>query len=150
MNTADIDPTTPPAETRCAAHLFQPNKQPSFGALGPLSSGSPLRIPNTPEWPPTILFDVVYASAVIRHFGTQTLVDEIAASWEDSFDPGGIMVAARIDYKVLADERAANAKRRMNHAQARHDARSGPDMTLPYILVPRRAERRVQRDRSAE
>ncbi len=91
-------------------HLFQPNKRTALGRET-LPLGSPLRISDTPEWPPPILFDAVYASAVLHHFGTQTLKDEVAATWKDTFDPGGVMAAADANYKVITDERSAAANR---------------------------------------
>lgn len=140
MNTSDIDPTARPTEKRCTAHLFQPDV-PHFLGLNILPSGSPLRISDNFKWPPVILFDAVYAGAVLHHFGTQTLKDEIAATWKDAFDSGGIMTAAHADDKAIIDERAAATKRTQDRAQGRK-ARRGPDtfdmlMTLPYIMVPR-------------
>jgi hypothetical protein len=143
MNTSDIDPTAPPAEPRCTAHLFRPDTPYRLGVRGreTLPSGSPLRISNSPEWPPAILFDVVYAGAVLHHFGTQTLKDEVAATWKDT-------------YNVNTDERVAAAKRSRNQAEereARYEASGGPDtldmlMALPYILVPRNELQAVMRE----
>jgi hypothetical protein len=143
MTTADVDPTAPPTEKRCTAHAFKLG-DPFLLGRETLSSGSPLRISDTSEWPPAILFDAVYAGAVHHHFGTQTLKDEVAATWKDTY-PGGVMTAAHADYKAITEERAAATERTQNQAQdrkARSKARSGPDtfdmlMTLPYIMVPR-------------
>jgi len=150
MNTSDVDPTAPPAEKRCTAHLFPSDARPEeVLARETLASGHPLRISDSPKWPPAILFDAVYAGAVLHHFGTRTLTDEVAATWKDTFDPGGIMTAADAGYKGITDERAATAERTQDQAQARearHEARDaarvGPDtfdmlMILPYIMVPR-------------
>lgn len=142
MNTADIDPTAPPAERRCTTHLFQLDKPSFLGGLGAPPSGSPLRLSDTPEWPPPILFDAVYAGAVLHHFGTQILKDEVLATWKGTFYPGGVMATAHADYK---DGRAAIAEKTQNQTQdrkARYEARGVPDtfdmlMTLPYIMVPR-------------
>src|SRR5579863_8306326 len=144
MNMSDIKSTTPPAEKRCTAHLFWDDKL-SLGRDS-LPLGSPLQISDSPLWPPAILFDAIYAATVLHHFGTQTLKDEVAASWKHAFDPGGVMTTAQVDYNAITDETAAAAERKLNRAQARkarHDeAHSGPDtfdmlMTLPYIMVPR-------------
>ncbi len=153
MKTSDIDPTAPSAEKRCTAHLFQPNKRTALGRET-LPLGSPLRISDTPEWPPPILFDAVYASAVLHHFGTQTLKDEVAATWKDTFDPGGVMAAADANYKVITDERSAAANRAQKRVQERgahYQARTAPDafdmlMTLPYIRVPREELKAVLRE----
>jgi len=100
------------------------------------------------------LFDAVYAGAVLHHFGTQTLKDDVAATWKDTFYPDGVMTAADADYKAIMDERAAAAKRAWNQAQergTRYEARGGPDtldmlMALPYILVPRNEMQAVLRE----
>ena len=136
MDTPDVDPTAPPGEKRCTAHLFEPRKP---YRLGTSPSGSPLRISDTPAWPPTILFDAVYASTVLHHFGTQTLKDVVAATWMDTFYPGGVTDQAHAEALTDSEERT------QKHAQARqtrYEARTVPDtfdmlLALPYILVPR-------------
>jgi len=143
MTTADVDPTAPPTERRCTAHVFDLGNPFVLGDPR-LSSGSPIRISDTPEWPPAILFDAVYAGAVLHHFGTQKLEDAVAATWNDTFYPGGVMTAREADFKVIEDQRTATEERRETQAKdrrARHEARR-PDtfdmlMTLPYIMVPR-------------
>jgi hypothetical protein len=151
MDTSDVDSTAPPAEPRCTAHLFRPDTPSFFRIRGReiLPSGSPLQISDDPKWPPGILFDAVYAGAVLHHFGTQTLKDEVAATWKDTFYPGGVITAADADYKVTTDERAAAAKRSRN--QARYEARGGPDtldmlIALPYILIPPNELQAVRRE----
>ena len=143
MDTSDIDPTAPPAEKRYTAHLFEPDER-SYLGDGSLPLGSPLRISDDPMlWPPAILFDAVYAGAVLHHFGTQTLKDEVTGTWKNIY-PGGVMTAAHADYEAITDERATFAERtqKAQDLKPRHEARSGPDtfdmlMTLPYIMVPR-------------
>ena len=51
------------------------------------------RISDTPQWPPAILFDAVYAGALLHHFGTQELKDTLATTWRDVFNPHGTMTA---------------------------------------------------------
>lgn len=144
MNTTDIDPTTPQVEKRCTAHLFRRGAPTLLGGLGAPPSGTPLRISDTPDWPPAILFDAVYADAVLHHFGTQRLKDGVAATWKDIFYPNGVRTSAHADYKAITDERSTATERTQNQAQermARYETRSGPNildilMTLPYIMVP--------------
>ena len=139
MTTSDIDITAPPDEERYTAHLFLPEDPRSLGAPDRVRSGSSLRVPDTTDnWPPDILFDVVYAGAVLEHFSTPTLVDELTGSWKDTFYPGGVTTATQADYKAITDERAAAGERKEKQAQERH----GPDvldmlMILPYVKVPR-------------
>jgi hypothetical protein len=138
MDTSDIDPTAPPADTRCTAHLFEPDERSYLGDQS-LPLGSPLRISDDPMlWPPAILFDAVYAGAGLHHFGTQTLKDEVTGTWENIFYPSGVMTVALADYQAMTSaERAQKAQDR----RALYEARSRPDafdmlMTLPYIMVP--------------
>ena len=141
MTTSDIDPAAQSEERRYTAHLFSPNDRYGFGDPALVGSGPQLRVPNTTnEWPPDILFDIVYASAVLYHFSTPTLKDVLSKSWNDS---GGVITAAQ--YKEVTDERAAARERNDKQAQerrARHEAHRGPDvfdmlMILPYVKVPR-------------
>ncbi len=129
MTTADVNPTALPTEKACTAHLFLlGDAVRAFLGRETLPSGSPLRISDTPEWPPPILFDAAYAGAVLHHFGTQTLKDEVAVTWKDIY---------RVDEISAAAKKAQKQERK-----ARYQAQAGPDtfdmlMTLPYIRVPR-------------
>src|SRR5258707_3580135 len=122
MNTTVIEPAAQPEDQRYTTHLFSDMR----GYLGdpqpPL--GSPLQISDTVQWPPAILFDAVYADAVIRNFGTQTLKDEVTKTWKNIFYPGGIIIVEQADCQFTVEER------HQNHAQerrARYEARRGPD-----------------------
>ena len=146
MTTSDIDSAAQSEERRYTAHLFSPGKQYLLGDVTQTRPGSQLRVPNTTDkWPPDILFDIVYAGAVLAHFSTPTLKDVVSKSWKDSFYPQGVMTAAQADYKEITDERAAAKERKEKQAQerrARHEAHRGPDvfdmlMIMPYVMVPR-------------
>ncbi|KAF8958160.1 hypothetical protein BDZ97DRAFT_2061824 [Flammula alnicola] len=157
MDTTDIDPTaTETAKKRFTAHLFKPDQTCLLGDPR-LSSGSSVNISDTPDSPPAILFDAVYAGAVLHHFGAQPLKDALAP-WKNTFYPSGVMTAAHTESKALSDEQATAAQITEKHRQeyqvryeareARHDAREarrearrGPDafdmlMIMPYIMVP--------------
>lgn len=141
MNTTDIDPAALSTEKRCTSHLFL-HGEPVPEAL---FSGSPLRISDTPEYPPATLFDAVYAGAVLHHFGTQTLKDEVIGTWKDTFDPGGAMTAANVEQAEMNDGRAVTKEKKHRRDQdraTRREARNVPDtfdmlMALPYIMVPK-------------
>jgi len=133
MDTTDIDPIAPPQEERCTAQTFQLHPDPD-ALSSTLRSGAPLRMSHTPDWPPAILFDAVYASAVLYNFGTQEVKDALTKVWKDSFYPGGIMTGADADHKVIIDEQA------LDNAQEHYEADHGPDtfdmlLALPYVLV---------------
>ena len=83
MNTTDIDPTAPPAEKRCTSHVF--TTKPPIRAL--LFPGSTLSLSGTPRDPPAILFDAIYATTILHHFGTQSLRDLITIVWKDATYP---------------------------------------------------------------
>ena len=141
MDTSDVDFTLPPTEERCTTHLFEPDVRYYLGDTT-LPLGSPLHMSNTPDWPPAILFDAVYASSVLHCFGAQALKDEGAAPWKEAFY--GVMSAGQADYKALLDKRAADADKSSKHNQerdARFERHRCPDtfdmlLNLPYILVP--------------
>ncbi|TFK23854.1 hypothetical protein FA15DRAFT_705047 [Coprinopsis marcescibilis] len=151
MTTSDIDPTAPPTQRRCTAHAFELGDSFALGNTS-MSSGTQIRVSDTPEWPPAIIFDAVYASTVVHHFGNQKLKDEVNATWKDKFYPDGITTMAQAAYKGITDERASARERTRNQAQdreARFDVRRGlqrgldrgPDILnfltiMPYVLVP--------------
>ncbi|KAJ2911499.1 hypothetical protein MD484_g8915, partial [Candolleomyces efflorescens] len=150
LNTSDVDPIASPEAPRCTAQLFNPALPYSLGTPT-LPSGSPLRVSDYSKWPPAILFDAVYAGAVLHHFGTQALKDEIAATWNDAFYPGSVMTAADADYKVRTDERASAAKKLRAQERERQQGGGAPDtldmlMALPYILVPPSELQAVKRE----
>ncbi|KAF8954832.1 hypothetical protein BDZ97DRAFT_1942203 [Flammula alnicola] len=142
MNTNDIDPTAPPREKRCTSHVFGDDESLPISSLCP---GFRIRIHDTPAYPPAILFDAVYACAVLHHFGTQSLKDSVTATWKDTFYPGGVVTVAQAEYKGITDERATIAERKQNQdleRDTRHETRHRPDtfdmlLTLPYAMVPR-------------
>jgi hypothetical protein len=83
MNTTDIDPSAPPTEKKCTTHLFLSSTQLTPLLKATLNPGSQLQNFNTSQHPPAILFDAIYASAVLYHFGTQELKDQITKTWKD-------------------------------------------------------------------
>jgi hypothetical protein len=130
MNTNDIYPTAPQGEKRCTSHVFM--TEPELRAL--LYAGNLLSLSDTPQDPPAILFDLVYAITVLHNFGTESLKDLISTVWSGIIYPGGVMSG-----------RAAAKESRQKHRQEpdrRHESPSRrPDaydliMTIPYCLVP--------------
>lgn len=142
MTTDDVDPSALPTESRCTGHSFKPGRLSLAGNTGGPPSGAPIRLPDT-ACPPAILFDAVYACAVLFHFGTKTLRDATTA-WTNAFSPSGVRTAANAEYKAITDTRAATQTKTDDEAQerqTRYEARSGPDifdmlMAVPYALVP--------------
>ena len=141
MTTADVDPTAPPDQRRCTAQAFMLDV--IFRRV--VLPDPTLRISDNSDWPPAILFDAVYAGAVLAHFGTRAVKDHVSTAWKDIFYPGGvIMTAAQAGHQADLDQRASEARRnegQKQDRQARDEARSAPDtfdmlMALPYIRVP--------------
>ncbi|KAF9476146.1 hypothetical protein BDN70DRAFT_995893 [Pholiota conissans] len=130
MNTDDVDPTAPPLERRYTAQLFIDRPEREF-----ILGNGKLRIFDGPQWPPAIIFDAVYAGAVLHHFGAPGVQDEIDKSWKSILYPWGV---ATPDPKIaVAQKKQKDAYER----QACRDARSAPDvfdllLALPYIGVP--------------
>jgi hypothetical protein len=148
MNTTDVDPTAPPAEKRCTTHLFQSPTQhvltPGITVLSILKPGFPLQLYNTPEDPPAILFNGIYAGAILHHYGTQALKDALAKTWRDMFYPGGVMDVAHFDEQAPpVDSLRTEISMQQNTAHDEAEASSGHGldmsdmlMVLPYVMVP--------------
>lgn len=113
---------------RYTAHVFDSRALESGGGF----SGCAIRVSkDKSSWPPTVLFDAVYASAVIHHFGE--LPDDILKTWESIYYPGGIKNLTRAQ---VAEEAAA----RDEHRRRRNDGRGTLDgfdllRILPYIVA---------------
>ena len=147
MKTSDVDPAAPPDEKRCTSQIFGPIHNRCVRAC--INPGSHRQLLDADRDPPAIIFDVVYASAVLRHFGTRTLKDVLSAAWKDTFYPHGIMsVADSADQKEIIDARAAEVLKRNQRISERNSCReidtshSGPDaldmiMFLPYAFLPK-------------
>jgi hypothetical protein len=75
MDTSDVDPNSEKTQERYTKHLFN---EAAERPTGP--SGSVVRVPsNKSIWPPALLFDAVYASAVVHNFGT--VATDIVEKW---------------------------------------------------------------------
>jgi hypothetical protein len=70
-------------EQRFTNHLFDLSIQPAG------LPGQAIRVPSSDakksKWPPPSLFEAIYASAVIRHFGD--IPATLLKKWEVAFDP---------------------------------------------------------------
>lgn len=134
MDTADVDPAAIalPREKRYTTHLFLPGDTFLLGGLGAPPSGTPIQISDSPDWPPTILFDAVYASVVLQHFGTQTLKDVVSSTWDKVFYPSGVVNRAHADY--YTEEWKEKQRRKDEEALSRPDTF---DMLLaiPYAFA---------------
>ncbi len=115
MDTTDIDTNAPPEQRRCTAHLFEP-----FPG-GIVTSGSILQVSHTRQFSPAMLFDIVYAGAVLHHFGTLKLRDRLNKDWKDIFYPGGVTTARDAEHRATNDTRAANEEKIQNQAQERQE-----------------------------
>lgn len=102
MDTCDVEPGA--EGQRFTAHIFDTAMAFTF-AYG-FRSGQAIRTPaDMSEWPPAVLFDAVYASAVMRNFGVldPALLDE----WVHEFYPAGPTTSAHTDLQrqdVVASE----------------------------------------------
>ncbi len=74
-------------ETRYTVHLFD-IENPSI--LGRIPSGSQVRVPaDNVNWPPDVLFDASYASAVFHHFHATGMEDAVM-QWLKEFYPPSV------------------------------------------------------------
>ncbi|KAH9034409.1 hypothetical protein EDB84DRAFT_1486912 [Lactarius hengduanensis] len=140
MNTDDVG--GPPEEKRYTAHIIQTCKGRFPSDCVP---GTSFQIPESPQSPPDILFDAIYAGFVVLHFGTETMKDS-TGKWKDAFYPKGAKTQREADYRTIIDERAAATEKSLEQAldrNERHERRTrrqAHDLidiltAVPYILV---------------
>ncbi|KAI0298172.1 hypothetical protein B0F90DRAFT_1735556, partial [Multifurca ochricompacta] len=113
MTTEDVNPDESPETPRCTTHVFHSDYKHTLCNYR-LNTGSALRIADSDDWPPAILFDAVYASAVLHHFGTDDFKDALSKFTKDTFYPKG--------ETEIKDERASEVERRQKWVEER-DAR---------------------------
>ncbi|KAG9308030.1 hypothetical protein JVU11DRAFT_12682 [Chiua virens] len=153
MTTADIHPDLPPGEQCCTAHRFVPGPAHDSDFGGILHPGCRVQMPpsgsdDRSNWPPDILFDAVYANAVLLHFAAPGLQD-VVRQWKSTFYPGGVTSARQADYHAMIQERAGRKqedeqKDERNQRHRKRSERAGEDtmdtmdilMILPYIAMP--------------
>ena len=116
------------------------------------------------DWPPDILFDIVYGSAILHNFGTQTLQDG-SAGWrsrfypeEETYEASQQGQAGKRKRKHEQDcERADRAPKRLARRADSADDRFDNLMFLPHIsMQPERVkafwkeaeEKRQEKERS--
>ncbi|CAA7269545.1 unnamed protein product [Cyclocybe aegerita] len=138
MNTADVDLATPPGEKKRIAHLFRPDKKVYLGGFGAPPPGSPLHISEGSTRPPNILFDAVYAGAVLNHFGTDALKAEFGATWQDVFYPNGIMTAAYRGDQAINDLERGKKSRQTRHAHGSPICRGATEQAAEDVKESRR------------
>jgi hypothetical protein len=78
-----------------------------------------LRLSNTHLDPPAIVFDAVYAGAIVHNFGTQEMKDVLASTWGDIIYLGGIRNTAGAEQEARIGELAAAGERTAEQAQQR-------------------------------
>src|SRR5258708_31199314 len=101
MKTTDIDLTAQPEDQRFTAHLFSPDKRPGLGGDPTLPLGSPLPMSAVCEGPPVILFNAVYADAVLHTFGPWAPEAQATETWKYTFYPGAATTSPTADSKLL-------------------------------------------------
>ncbi|KAI0294650.1 hypothetical protein B0F90DRAFT_1755259 [Multifurca ochricompacta] len=125
MTTEDVDPDESPESPRCTAHFFSPESKVLVGRNNQaIDTGSALQISDSADWPPTILFDAVYASVVLHHFGTNDFKDALSkfTFTKDTYPRG------ETELKEMKNEQASEAERRQKQEEeqdACQEARRG-------------------------
>ncbi|PPQ69501.1 LOW QUALITY PROTEIN: hypothetical protein CVT26_002847 [Gymnopilus dilepis] len=143
MSTADVDPSLPAGEERFTAHLFKPQIENLVLGTASPPFGISLRVAGRDDWPPAILFDAVYATAVLKHFGTQEFREKVFLTWKSTFYPdvgvGHIKTSRKSQTNRYTKLMRWKSKKR--EREAHFEARNAqPDafdmlMAVPYILV---------------
>jgi len=119
MQSDDVDENTEPNKTMYTAHIIKSDE--TERPPSDLVPNSQLKIvePVSPQFPPDILFDAVYASMVLYHFGTQRIKDSISTTWRHIFYSNGPTTRANADHMTILGERAATEARKEHQAQER-------------------------------
>lgn len=161
MESTDIDSgaaASPSTAVQYTSHYLERTESLSNSSLMAIGPGTSLRLPtdaSSTQWPPTVLFDTVYASFVLRNFASDVVKTEITTTWKDSFYPEEDLLALR-----------RQAKDRHNRSVAKkHQQQGGPNgidmlLMIPYLAVPQdklpeilkeaRQKRRAAEDRRIE
>lgn len=114
---------------RYSAHYFRlsSSTQRSF------PTGSQVRVPsNMADWPPDILFDYVYASAVIKHFG---IIEEgRLLKWRDTYYPEGALTSQGVSERVRKENITQGERDRQRQIRERQErGKTRSDKNLPRV-----------------
>ncbi|KAF9498838.1 hypothetical protein BDN71DRAFT_1442797 [Pleurotus eryngii] len=134
------------SDLQCVAHAFIDDP---YSLGGPhVRLGTSVRIcDDLTQWPPQILFDLVYASAVLVHFGTPRLREQFSANgFKDQLYPQGVSNSTQAEYMASIEKRAQDDANTKSHnlgrgeRGAKREHRDELDaydmiMFLPYINV---------------
>ena len=147
MQSDDVDETTEPNTRIYTAHIIEPDENQHM--LSDHFSSSQLNIPDpvSPQFPPDILFDAVYAGMVLYHFGTKRMRDGIFTKWKHHFYSNRPTTRANTDYMTILDESVAIAAKRECEVQecnaryehlygAHHNTFDFDLLAIPYLSVP--------------
>jgi hypothetical protein len=116
MDTTDVDSNANGAQERFTTHIFSQSHFRMF-------SGSPARIPSDMSiWPPSVLLDAVYASAVASNFGPG--LADVLENWVDVFYPDEPTGATDADDNGGADQVGAAQERPEMQRKERHERRN--------------------------
>ncbi|KAL6297957.1 hypothetical protein BKA93DRAFT_813180 [Sparassis latifolia] len=129
MSTNDVDPTLQPDEQRWTIHSFEAVFDPDFrhnrmyNLLVP--HGQALRLPvDRTSWPPGILFDAVYAAAVMKYFSHEDFSAYLSQHWQGHFYLGSIgNTHADGDIVQIEREREQNAMKKAQQKRERAERR---------------------------
>jgi len=100
VDTTDVDLNAGRAQERVTTHFFEFRESLERQA-GP--SGLAVRLPpDMSIWPPPMLFDAVYASAVAHYFGVAST--DMLEKWADMFYPGRSTKPAYADDQRRRDQ----------------------------------------------
>lgn len=145
MGTDDVVVGVSPNEIRYSAHVFSDQDDGWILGAPEIPYGHPLRISDHSSWPPNILFDTVYASALVNHFGSDELANETHLKWTDVVYPGGIKHRGLAELANLTQQRVeaeitrtTQRDQRVERRKQREEQLDGLDILLcvPFMAVP--------------
>jgi hypothetical protein len=152
MKTIDVDPIADPDERRYTAHVFD-SEHDAFvsirdrnGIFRMVTRGSTATVAFSCEFPPDILFDDVYGTAVALQFSKMS--GSADSPWLKHYYPGGVKNA-----QEETDSHQERAKARNNaRSPAQDEGLDVWDMLLhiPYVLIPLERVRRAIQKRAVK
>ncbi|GBE87601.1 hypothetical protein SCP_1102780 [Sparassis crispa] len=156
MSTNDVDPTLQPDEQRWTIHSFEAVFDPDFRhdrvCNIAIPHGQALRLPvDRTSWPPGILFDAVYAAAVMKYFSHEDFSAYLSQHWQGRFYLNGDM--AQIEHERERNNmKKAQQKRERAERREKGDIEGGGkmdvyDMLLLLPQIVRRPPTAEQRER---
>ncbi|KAF9473591.1 hypothetical protein BDN70DRAFT_885678 [Pholiota conissans] len=135
MKTTDVDPLAGPDEPRWSFHCFREGPQYTTFTF-PRQCSKACLSGSASNTPPDILFEAIYAIAILSYFGVEQTENDISAVWNRDFYSGEPMSAQHIEQKQFTYDKEDGDRTKARHGKERNEreARRNPDM-MDLVMV---------------